>query len=162
MPNGHQEHDSKLNEYSSRHSVWTPHLISSEFWSQDETTVIKDCLLGAGAGELAAGQVPLGGGIPGGHTLGGADVVEVIKVIPGGAPEVFVVVHVVDIGVLGVGGEVVGDLVIPRTARGGVEGSTELGEHESLQDHPSCTTSPYVSISLTTIHGRLLQVGYEN
>ena len=54
-----------------------------------------------------------------------------------GHSQVTVVVHVVDVGVLRVGGEVVGDLVIPRPARGRLEGRAQLGEKERLQDHPA-------------------------
>ena len=44
------------------------------------------CLLGAGARELAARQVPLGGRVPSRHASGGAHVVEVVEVLPSGAP----------------------------------------------------------------------------
>ena len=54
--------------------------------------------------------------------------------------QITVVVHVVDVGVLRVGREVVGDLVIPSATRGGLEGRAELGEKESLQDHPARST----------------------
>ena len=55
-------------------------------WSSFKRESPRKSLLGGGARELAARQVPLGGRVPGRHARGGADMVEVVEVLPRGAP----------------------------------------------------------------------------
>jgi len=45
------------------------------------------------------------------------------------------VLDVAVVGVLGISGEVVGDLVIPSASRGSLKRSTELGEEKGLKNH---------------------------
>ena len=70
-----------------------------------------------------------------------------------GRIQIAVVVHIVHVGVLRVSGEVVGDLVIPCTTRGGLEGRAELREKERCEDHPAQPTENALS---EHAHARIL------
>ncbi len=57
------------------------------------------------AGEIAARQIPLARIVPGGNSCVGADVVKVVEMLPGRAPQSGVSSGIAAVSVRGVGGE---------------------------------------------------------
>lgn len=66
--------------------AWSPNCFSRQCSVDNTESSGSGSLLSARAGELATGQVPFGGSVPGGHPGGGTHVVQVVEVLPGGAP----------------------------------------------------------------------------